>query len=463
VIFKTFLPVALFHFSNQKEKVMKNTHTPFILACLLFLTIVNARAQDTLTVNFLNMTPHVGQDFYLRVVDTLDGMEVGRASMMLDVADFEVEIAGIMAGQSYHVDFWADHNQNGQYDPPGTDHAWRITLDSVLGDTTITFTHNTDFTDIAWPDEGPQQNEGLTIAFSDMTPHLGQQLYLALKSNNGWEIERRKMTVDTARFDVTFDTVMVDSSYMVDFWADHNNNGRYDDPPDDHTWRITVDSIRGDTTIPFIHNTNFTELDWMYKLTVEFTGMSPHLNQILYLYLRDQGTGDFIDNVMVDPIVVPDFSVYTLALELDTSYNVDFYVDFNENGMYDVPPADHAWRIELNDVAGDTTLHFAHNTDFTDIELPSDTVISGGRDLEKAGFSTFPNPVKEVLTIRADHGTDMAGNIRIFSQTGALLMNKVLSPGKTEVSLNVASLKPGVYILSIGEGKNARKTRFIKE
>jgi len=256
---------------------------------------------------------------------------------------------------------------------------------------------------------------------------------------------------------------MVDSSYMVDFWADHNMNGRYDDAPDDHTWRIEVDSVRGDTTIPFVHNTDFTALDWSYKLTVDFSQMTPHLNQVLYFYLRNQATGDFVDSMILEPILMPDFSVSSYLIVPDSSYNVDFYVDFNENGMYDVPPTDHAWRIVLDDVQGDTTLSFVHNTDFTDIELETDTTITGIPDLNKAGFSTYPNPVRDVLTIRADKDTDMAGNIRIYSQTGALVVNKVLSSGKTEVTLNVAALKPGVYILSVGEGKNVRQTRFIKE
>jgi hypothetical protein len=68
-----------------------------------------------------------------------------------------------------------------------------------------------------------------------------------------------------------------------------------------------------------------------------------------------------------------------------------------------------------------------------------------------------------VLTIRTDRSTEITGNIRIYSQTGALLMTKVLSQGNAEVSLNVSALKPGVYLLTIGEGKNARQTRFIKE
>ncbi len=441
---------------------MKKTYFPFIMACLLSLTFVNARAQDTLTVNFMSMTPHIGENLYLRVVDTLDSMEVSRKTLMVNSADFVVKLGGLMTGQSYHLDFWADHNNNGQYDPPGADHAWRIALDSIEGDTMITFIHNTDFTDIAWPME-EMQNKSLTIAFSSFTPHVGQNLYLALKSKNGWEIERRKMMVDTARFDVTFDTIMVDSSYIIDFWADLNMNGKYDDPPGDHAWRITVDSVKGDTTIPFVHNTNFTNLNWMYKLTVNLSGADSLIDKQLDVYLRDYTSLDFIDSVSVPMVMDSAFSVYSFNIRPDSSYMLDIYHDYNMNGMYDAPPVDHAWRIPLVTLLGDTTVNFTLHNEYTDIQLSTDTTATALPDLNKLGFSTYPNPVRDVLTIRADKSTEMTGNIRIFSQTGALLMTKILAPGNTEVSLNVSALKPGVYILSIGEGKNALQSRFIKE
>jgi len=263
---------------------MKKAYIPIIMSCMLFLTLANARAQDSLTVNFMNMTPHVGQNLYLRVVDTLDTTEVARTTMMVETADFDVKVGGLVTGQSYNVDFWADHNMNGMYDPPGTDHAWRIVLDSVRGDTIITFTHNTDFTDILWPEEDSLA-DGLTIAFSQMTPHVGQILYLRLLYSSGMEIEQKQYAVDEAAFDIRFDSIMVDSSYVVDFWADHNMNGSYDVPPTDHAWRLTVDSVMGDTIIPFVHNTDFTDINWpqdtvqLTGLTIAFSQMTPHLGQ----------------------------------------------------------------------------------------------------------------------------------------------------------------------------------------
>ncbi len=187
------------------------------------------------------------------------------------------------------------------------------------------------------------------------------------------------------------------------------------------------------------------------------------MNEELHVYLRDLTSGDFIDSIHVMSVADTNFSVYSYNLMPDTSFNVDIYHDYNMNGMYDAPPADHAWRIPLMNVMGDTTIDFTFNNNYTDIELSTDTSATSLPDLNRLGFSLYPNPVKDVLTIRADKSADLAGNIRIYSQTGALLMTKLLADGNTQVSLNIAALKPGVYILSIGDGKNARQARFIKE
>ena len=41
-------------------------------------------------------------------------------------------------------------NGNGGYDPPPADHAWRLPVSSASENATLTFSHNTDFTDVAF-------------------------------------------------------------------------------------------------------------------------------------------------------------------------------------------------------------------------------------------------------------------------------------------------------------------------
>ena len=313
--------------------------------------------KNELMVYFMGMNPHVGENLQLAVTDKSSGMEIQRISVTA-AADFMVSVYGIENGKSYNVDFFADHNKNGMYDAPPVDHAWRMELNDVKGDTMLNFQHNTNFTDIMWKNK-------LTVHFMGMNPHVGENLQLAvIEKNSGIEVQRVSVT---AAADFMVDVYGIENgiSYNVDFFADHNKNGMYDAPPADHAWRMELNDVMGDTTLIFTHNTNFTDIMWKNKLTVHFMGMNPHVGENLQLAVIEKTSGMEVQRISVTASV--DFMVDVYGIENGMSYNVDFFADHNKNGKYDAPNADHAWRMELNDVMGDTTLMFQHNTNFTDI------------------------------------------------------------------------------------------------
>ncbi|MBC8375879.1 MAG: T9SS type A sorting domain-containing protein [FCB group bacterium] len=107
-------------------------------------------AKSSFQMQFTDMTPHVGQYFEIRIVDTSNDLTVASEdlSSIGDAAYEFVFLHALEDGASYQVDFWADHNGNGTYDAPPTDHAWRVDLASVSGNTMESFSHNTNFTDI---------------------------------------------------------------------------------------------------------------------------------------------------------------------------------------------------------------------------------------------------------------------------------------------------------------------------
>ena len=247
------------------------------------------------------------------------------------------------------------------------------------------------------------------------------------------------------------------------FTTDLNANGVYDAPPAAHAWRITL-NIVSDTTIGFVHIEIYgyfprvlqQQSSW-YKLTVDFSSMTPHIGQELILYLRDPGTGDFIDSVIIDPVDAAEFSVVFDSVAVDVDYNLDFYADLNGNGRYDVPPADHAWRIELTQILDDTTIAFVHNTTFTDIGL----AITGIDDKDgEAGFETYPNPVKNELTVQISRpGTGLS----IYNVAGGLILHKSLTSSDKQVKVDVSSLKPGMYILRLDRDSGSSQRKFLKE
>lgn len=123
----------------------------FLPFLVLFYGI--AFGQYKLTIQFQQMDAHVGQLLEIRVVDMASGQETGRSFIeSIPSANFEHSLYAIQPGQTYEVDFYADFNQNGQYDPPPADHAYRVKTGVIEGDTEVTFVHNLSFFDIDFPD-----------------------------------------------------------------------------------------------------------------------------------------------------------------------------------------------------------------------------------------------------------------------------------------------------------------------
>lgn len=132
---------------------MKNLHFFITSLCLLFSPAIFA--QYILTFEASGMDAYVGTRFEIRVTETATGDEVGRKAIDLDTADFTIDLYVFLHGRDYQVDFYADVDADGSYDAPPTDHAWRRSLTDVQQHTTITFTPDTDFTDIMMPDPFP--------------------------------------------------------------------------------------------------------------------------------------------------------------------------------------------------------------------------------------------------------------------------------------------------------------------
>jgi predicted lipoprotein with Yx(FWY)xxD motif/plastocyanin len=214
-------------------------------------------------------------------------------------------------------------------------------------------------------------SDSVTVNLSGMTPHVGQEMYFALIDVQTGEVIDRKSEIAQETFSVSLGELQTGRSYYVDFFADHNNNGRYDAPPADHAWRLEIASASGNEVLDFMHNTNFTDIMWKHRLRVRFSGMTPHLGQMLTLYVRELPSGTYVDTVVLAQIDNADFDVKSYVLEPGKSYLVDFYADHNGNGKYDAPSTDHAWRVETGEATGDVDIDFMHNTNFTDIQPPA--------------------------------------------------------------------------------------------
>lgn len=255
-------------------------------------------------------------------------------------AAFSVALENLTVGHSYWIDPYAVHNGIERYDAPPADHAWRMDLDNVPGDTTLQFSHNTNFTNIGW-------EYLLSVRFSGMNPHVGQRLFLrVVDSATNEEVGRATArSVPGPDFAVAVPGIQPGRTYHVDFFADRDGDGQYDPPPTDHAWRISGVAANGDTAVDFAHNTSFTDIQWPHLLTLQLVGMNPHVGQKFEARLLVEATWEELGRATIPAVPVPHFQIRFPGLRQSGVYQLDFYAYHNGNGRYDPPPVDHAWRV----------------------------------------------------------------------------------------------------------------------
>jgi type IX secretion system substrate protein len=421
---------------------------------------IDIQWKHLLTIDFTNMTPHIGQQLEIRVRDVNQtGREVGRFTMpAIMSADFMVGLPYLDLGRTYFIDFYADLNQNGTYDAPPTDHAWREMVSEAQGDENLSFSHNTNFADIG-------ESSTLTLDFTNMNPHVGQMLELrVLETTSGKEVERVKQMIGMPDFKVEIPGIQSGKSYDIDFYADLNQNGLYDAPPVDHGWRESFTATDGNQTISFSHNTNFEDINWVYQMTLAATGMTPHLGQKLELRVVNTDGGSEVGGFSMPSVMVPFFFIRVPGLQVGENYDVDFYADFNENGVYDAPPTDHAWRVNFDDDDGDETVEFGHNTNFTDIMFP--TAVREIDGLES--LRVFPNPFSNSIFISFDLNDRAELIFSLYNSIGQIVKvisrDDVFSGNNTLSFKGLNDLERGFYFLKIENIEGGLNTiSLIKE
>jgi len=297
----------------------------------------------------------------------------------------------------------------------------------------------------------------LIVNLTGMVPHIGQQGFIRVTDDaSGEELERSGGIIETDSFTLKIPGIVSGHSYTIDLYADLNGNGYYDAPPLDHAWRMGATAAGGNLVVDFAHNTDFTDIEWVHRLEMMFSGMAPHLGQMLTLYVRDLATGNYLDTVVLEAIEDPVFDIHSNAIEAGGTYMIDFYADLNGNGLYDAPPVDHAWRLETGEAVGDVIIEFAHNTVFTDIFEAT------GLDLndQKHRLAVYPNPASDNLFVVSE---GVIESISIFSITGAKLLGYT-NLKVQEYLIPLDGIRSGSYILKIRTiDDNVSVSRLLKK
>ena len=122
------------------------------------------------------------------------------------------------------------------------------------------------------------------------------------------------------------------------------------------------------TADDFIYQTSQrTKKDGIYDLTLNIYEYPRTNEKAVYLRIVDMTNGREVARDKKDLIGGSSAWMFPEVLVKGHSYNVDFWVDFNENGYYNYPPTDHAWQIVISNASADYIRNFSLTNDYSNI------------------------------------------------------------------------------------------------
>jgi hypothetical protein len=75
-------------------------------------------------------------------------------------------------------------------------------------------------------------------------------------------------------------------------------------------------------------------------------------------------------------------------------------------------------------------------------------------------INAFPNPAQSSITIDVNSDTEAATTITIYNYIGQPVVTRMITGSR--ITINISSLKAGVYFIKLGKGNTATMTKFVK-
>ncbi len=83
------------------------------------------------------------------------------------------------------------------------------------------------------------------------------------------------------------------------------------------------------------------------------------------------------------------------------------------------------------------------------------------RIVTKATISLFPNPATKFINIQTSNASEVGQTVKICNVYGGVVISQLLLTQKT--SITIQHLPVGIYFVKIGDGKENKTIRFVKE
>jgi hypothetical protein len=104
-----------------------------------------------------------------------------------------------------------------------------------------------------------------------------------------------------------------------------------------------------------------------YSVTLTLTGFNIHQGQKFTLWIKENGNTVAMGEIASLTNAASQMIVVNNAVEAGKTYNLDYWVDYNNNGTCDTQPTDHSWRNSTGAITGNYSFTKAHDTNWTTI------------------------------------------------------------------------------------------------
>jgi hypothetical protein len=183
------------------------------------------------------MTSHVNEMFEYRVVDGKNVIQSRGVIKPLGGVDASFFVQNAVPTQNgpFRLDFYADHDHSGAYDPrPDTnlDHSWRLPLDDKIlddsGTYVVFFEHNTSFTNLNTPTPATEFGKPAKVHFTSMGPFNGKRVEVRISdaSTKRTVAMYRVPAVTDAAYDAVVSGMIEPGvTYSIEVYTDDGSGG----------------------------------------------------------------------------------------------------------------------------------------------------------------------------------------------------------------------------------------------
>lgn len=159
--------------------------------------------------------------------------------------------------------------------------------------------------------------------------------------------------------------------YRLDYWADHNNSGKYDGieggiNDKDHAWRRTLEAplpedvkqVGDRYEVTFQHDTNFVDIftdlsgnkisgqDTLLNCNLNVVGAGAYVGKMIEIRVVDKASGRLVALHRRGSALETYPAQVLGVLDEVTAYEVSAYVDVNNDGKYSI--GDPSWKVDIS-------------------------------------------------------------------------------------------------------------------